>query len=207
MSTTTATTLLQLAGAAPRSPRWENATLILIDAQNEYVDGKLPLSGIAEAVNAARGLLDAARTNGTPVIHIVHRAPAESPLFANGSSAAAIIPALSPIAGETVIAKTLPNAFAGTGLADELARIASTLGRREIIVAGFTTHMCVSTTAPAALDRGIPATVVSDATATRDLPDAEGDVVPAAVVRRAAIAAIADRFATIVTTPALLQKP
>jgi hypothetical protein len=49
-----------------------------------------------------------------------------------------------------------------------------------------------------ALDRGLSSTVAQDATATRDLPDPTGGVLPADTVHRAALAAIADRFATVV---------
>src|SRR5690349_14190012 len=81
--------------------------------------------------------------------------------------------------------KRLPNAFAGTGLE---AAVRAT-GRRELILAGFMTHMCVSSTARAALDLGYRTTIVAGATATRDLPDPTGlGVVPAADVQCAALA-------------------
>jgi nicotinamidase-related amidase len=61
------------------------------------------------------------------------------------------------------------------------------------------THMCVEATARSAIDNGLKATVVASATATRDLPDPlTGGVVPAAEVQRNALAALADRFATVV---------
>jgi nicotinamidase-related amidase len=191
-------TLLQLAGAAPKTPSWARSVLVLVDAQNEYVDGKLPLAGIDAAVAEARRLLDAARETGTPVIHIVQHSPAGRPLFEAGSHAAEIIPALAPLSGETVIPKTLPNAFAGTTLAETLKDIAAREGRPEIILAGFMTHMCISATARASLDLGIATTVVAAATATRDIPDPLGGIIPAETVHRTALAALADRFAAVV---------
>ena len=101
---------------------------------------------------------------------------------------------VAPRTSETVIEKGLPNSFAGTGLAEALEAI----GPRPLVVAGFMTHMCVSATVRAALDRGLSSTVAMDATATRDLPDPTGGVLPADTVHRAALAAIADRFATVV---------
>jgi hypothetical protein len=41
---------------------------------------------------------------------------------------------------------------------------------------------------------------VAAACATRDLPDGRGGIVPAAVVHRANLAALADRFARVVET-------
>ena len=71
-------------------------------------------------------------------------------------------------------------------------------GRKQLILTGFMTHMCVEATARAALDHGFKTTVVAAATATRDLPDPlTGETVPAAEVQRNALTALSDRFATI----------
>ena len=94
-----------------------------------------------------------------------------------------------------MIEKGLPNAFAGT----ELKAALDALGRKEMVLAGFMTHMCVEATARAATDLGLKATVVASATATRDLPDPlTGAAVPAAEVHRNALAALNDRFAVVV---------
>ncbi|EJT07014.1 cysteine hydrolase family protein [Rhizobium sp. CCGE 510] len=191
-------TLLQHAGATPKPVDLAQSVLVIIDAQNEYLDGTLPLSGIAEAVGEIGRLLDTARQSGMPVFHIVHRSAAGAGLFAAGSHAAEIIPALTPVEGEMVIAKTLPNAFAGTTLGAALTDLAQATGRTDIILAGFMTHLCVSATARAALDLGIRAIVVASAAATRDLPDPLGGVIDADVVHRTALAELADRFATVV---------
>jgi nicotinamidase-related amidase len=93
------------------------------------------------------------------------------------------------------VAKSAPNPFASTDLADRL----HALKRPAILCVGFMTHMAVEATARAAIDLGLKAAVVASATATRDLPDPlTGATIPAAEVQRNALAAIADRFATIV---------
>jgi nicotinamidase-related amidase len=204
--TMTALTLFQHGGANPPAADWAKSALVIIDAQNEYVDGNLPLHGLGEAVGEIRKLLVAARADGVPVIHIVHHSSPDSTLFALGSPGAEIIPALAPVDGEKMIAKSLPNAFAGTGLAATLADIAARTGRTEVILTGFMTHMCVSATARAALDLGIKATVIASATATRDLPDPLGGTIPADTVHRTALAEIADRFATVVPDIAAVAK-
>ncbi len=66
-----------------------------------------------------------------------------------------------------------------------------------LIIAGFMTHMCVSTTARAALDLGIPCSVVADTCATRDLPDAEGGVLRGRDLHRMELVALSDRFCPI----------
>ncbi|WP_414474340.1 cysteine hydrolase family protein [Microvirga sp. M2] len=189
--------LRQIAGApsTPGSP--DHVALVLIDHQREYLpDGGLPLAGIEAAVTEIGRLLDLARRHGMPVFHVVHHARPGAPLFDPGGPAVRIIAGLEPDADEAVIAKSLPNAFAGTDLHD---RVQAT-GRRELIVTGFATHMCVSSTVRAALDLGYRTTVVASATATRDLPSPlrGGVIVPAEVVQQGTLAALADRFAIVV---------
>ena len=187
-------TLLELAGAAPASARLGESVVVVIDAQHEYVDGALPLPGVRPALEEIGRLLARARARQTPVIHIVHHAKSGR-LFLAGSPNAEIAAPAAPAPGEPVLTKSLPNAFASTDLAGRL----HALHRSAIIVVGFMTHMCVEATTRAAIDLGLRATVIAAATATRDLPDPiTGATVPAAEVQRNALAALADRFATVV---------
>lgn len=188
------TSLLALAGAPPTPSPLDQAALVIIDAQREYTEGRLVLAGIAAAVAAAARLTARARRAGVPVFHIVHHGQPGGALFDPEGPLSGIVPELTPREGEAVIVKRLPNAFAGTDLD---ARLRAT-GRTELIVAGFQTHMCVSSTVRAALDLGWRTTVVAAATATRDLPDPLGGTAPAAAVHRATLAALADRFAIVV---------
>lgn len=191
---TEAKTLLSLAGAPLHASPLDKAALVLIDAQREYTDGKLPLAGIDAALDEAAALLALARKSGVPVFHIVHHSKPGAALFDPLGPGSAIVTQLTPADGEAVIVKGLPNAFAGTDLE---ARLRQT-GRTELIVAGFMTHMCISSTVRVALDLGWRSTVVAAATATRDLPDGRGGVIPAAELQRANLAALADRFAIVV---------
>lgn len=190
-------TLLQLAGAQPGIARWSHAVLVLIDAQLEYVSGRVPLTGIEAAIGECARLLDLARAAQAPVIHVVHHGRPGGALFDPDGPSAAIVPELQTRAGEGIVVKTLPNSFAGT----DLDRLIRATGRSELVLAGFMTHMCVSTTTRAALDHGYATTVVASACATRDLPAVSGGVIAAAVVHETALAELADRFATVVPSP------
>jgi nicotinamidase-related amidase len=188
-------TLLDLAGVKAPPARLSESAVVIIDAQREYVDGKLPLEGVDAALAEIGRLLAAARAAQAPVIHIAHRSKPGDDLFdPDGPYYRFAAPAM-PIAGETVIDKGLPNAFAGTGLLDAVRAT----GRNTLILAGFMTHMCISTTARAAIDLGFRNFVVADGTATRALPGPLGSApISAAAVHRTALAEIADRFATLV---------
>jgi len=186
-------TLLQMAGASSEPAPLSESVVVIIDAQNEYVEGKLPLTGVEPALDQIAQLLKAARAAGAPVIHVVHRGRAGG-LFDPLGKMFQIHPKAGPAAGEKIIEKELPNAFAKTAL--HLALQATE--RKSLVLAGFMTHLCVSATARAALDHGWKTTVAGDAAATRDLPDPlGGEPIPAAVLHRAALAEIADRFALV----------
>jgi nicotinamidase-related amidase len=175
-------TMLEMAGLTPVPPPLSDSTIVVIDAQREYVDGKLPLVGIEPALQV-------------PVIHIVHQGRTGG-AFAPGSPGFEIASPASPAPGEAVVHKSLPNAFASTDLASRLAA----LKKGNVVLVGFQTHMCIEATARASIDLGFKATVIASAAATRALPDPlSGAGLSADEVHRNALAAIADRFATIAT--------
>ncbi len=191
-------TLLELAGADLDPPKLNEACLVLIDIQNEYCTGPLALPDAQAAIAAAARLLARARESGAAVFHVAHKGRAGG-LFDREAARGAIVERLTPRESEPVIEKALPNAFAGTDLP---ARLAAT-GRKNIVLAGFMTHMCVSSTARAALDLGLRTTIAADACATRDLPDGSGGVLAARTVHEVALAELSDRFAIIAPTDAL----
>jgi nicotinamidase-related amidase len=187
--------LLQLAGAELTPAKMRDACFVLIDMQNEYLDGPVAVAEARPAIAEAERLLKAARSSQAPVFHIVHRGRAGG-LFDRNAPRGQIVAALSPLAGETVVEKTLPSAFADTDLHDRIRKT----GRKDLILAGFMTHMCVSSTARAALELGYRVTIVADASATRDLPDNRGGVIQAHVVHEVALVELSDRFAIIART-------
>lgn len=188
-------TILHLSGAPLHPAPLDRAALVLIDHQREYVDGALPLSGMAAAVDAAADLLALARRHGVPVFHVLHHGKPGGAAFDPTGPGVAVIDALAPADGEAAVIKSLPNSFAGTDLHERL----QVAGRPELIIAGFMTHGCVSATARAAIDLGYRVTLVAAACATRDLPHADGSgVLAAADLHRATLAALADRVAVVV---------
>lgn len=188
-----AMTMLQMAGAQPAPATMADGILLIIDAQREYTDGLLPLTGVQPAVEALAHLLEKARKAAAPIVHVRHQGKGKA--FNPSSTGYQIVNELAPRSNEIVVDKALPNAFAGTDLAKHLAAI----GRKNLIVGGFMTHMCVSATVRAATDQGFMSTVAADTVATRDLPDAVGSgTVAADAINKITLAALSDRFAWIV---------
>jgi nicotinamidase-related amidase len=187
-----AKTLLQLSGADLSPAKLGEACLVLIDLQNEYLSGPLALPDADAAIACAARLLARARDRGTPVFHIAHKGRPGG-LFDRAADRGAIVRELTPLADEPVVEKELPNAFAGTDLQTRL----SATGRNNIVLAGLMTHMCISSTARAALDLGFRVTIDADSCATRDLPDGRGGTIGARTIHDVALAELSDRFAII----------
>lgn len=193
---TEAKTLLQMLGVPAVPSTLEKATLVLIDMQNEYLPtGGAPLLNVERALDESKKLLERARKAGTPVVHVVHHGGPGffDPAAINSKPNERV----APIDGEPVIPKTAISAFVNNPATLEALEKA---GRKELIVIGFMTHMCVSTFVRAAVEQyGYKVTVVADCTATRPLPGVDGkSVVPADQLQTAAIAAMQDFFATVV---------
>jgi len=190
------TTLRALYGLRPPSSLDAAKTaLVLVDFQLEFVTGRLPLPNGATAVARARNLVDWAHRSGMLVVLVkqVSSKPG-SLLFAADSPHTAFIPELEPAKGDLVIHKALGGGFSRTQLDSELrAR-----GIDTVIIGGLMTHVAVLTTATDAMVLGYKAIVAGDATATRALPSVPGEVgVDAALLKRAALDAIADRVADV----------
>ena len=185
-------TLLEMAGVPLDIARFSDAVLLIIDAQREYVDGKLPLAGIDASLAVGGVLLARARAAGTPVVHVLHRGG--GPLFNPGEPWFQPAAPLIPEDGEAIVEKTMANAFAGT----DLQNILENIGRKKLIVIGFMTHNCVSSTVRAAKELGYAITVVAPATGTRDLPDGRGGMIAAAQIQAACLVGLSDTMAQIV---------
>lgn len=191
-------TMFQLSGRGYAPATLSNATLIIIDAQKEYLSGPLALTGIHEAIENIVELVKAARAAKTPVIHVRHLGTVGG-LFDPQGERGEFVPQLAPQEHERVVEKRLPNAFNGTGLHELL----QSLGHLDLVVCGFMSHSSISTTVRAAKDYGYRCTLVEDACATRDLPLGDG-VISAAEVQRTEMAIMADNFATLALTRDLI---
>ncbi|MGI9246142.1 MAG: isochorismatase family protein [Steroidobacteraceae bacterium] len=153
--------------------------LIVIDFVMAYLTPGSPLyAGVETARDACALLLGAARRGGVPVIHtnvkyqpggrdggIFFRKLPALAVFADGADPAlgAFDPALTPIAGETVISKQYASAFFGTSLASTL----TALGVDTLVIAGVSTSGCVRATALDACQHGFVPLVVRDAVGDR----------------------------------------
>lgn len=187
-------TFTQLFGFEHPPARLSQAVVIVIDMQEEYRDGAVPLPNLSATLAATAGLLALAKTHSTPVIHVLNQGPAGNLLFNRDGPYFAELPEITAQAGDAIVIKHLPNSFAGTNLKELIDQT----GRKELIIVGYTTHVCVSATARAALDLGFQSTIVANATTSRDLFDHKGAHIPAETVKQIALAELRDAFAVVV---------
>ena len=190
---TASTTLRQLTGQPAKPARLSESALIIVDAQNTYRSGVMQLTDIEPALEQCARLLARARALNIPVVHIQHDAGPGTPYDVN-AEIGAIIDSLAPAAGEAVVLKNYPNSFVNTDL-DARLKAANI---KNLVVAGFMTHMCINSTARGAFNLGYGVTVPAAATATRPLPAPDGSVVSAESLQAAALAALGDLFAVVV---------
>jgi nicotinamidase-related amidase len=190
----TPTTLRQISGAPTQPAPLAQSVIIVVDAQKEYTEGALPLVGMEQSIDSLAAFLARARNARVPIIHVKQVGRPGGPICDPQGPFIDFIDKVRPIAGEPVVEKRLPSSFTQTTLDEELKR----LGRKDLIITGYMTHMCVNSTTRAATEAGYRCTIAADLTATRDLPDGRGGTIPAAAVKAAHLAGLADRFAVVV---------
>lgn len=175
--------------------------LIVIDVQNEYVTGDLPIEypDVQTSLANIGRAMDAARTAGVPIVVVQNLAPATSPLFARGSAGAELHSVVTSREYDHHVEKSLPSAFARTDLADWLAaRDVDTL-----TIVGYMTHNCDASTAFEATHRGLKVEFLADATGSVPYEN-EAGFASAEDIHRVFSVVMQTRFAAVATTDAWL---
>ncbi|AMO96746.1 isochorismatase family protein [Collimonas fungivorans] len=197
-------TIRAIAGAAaPARIEAASTALLVIDFQNEYFSGKMPIPDGKRALGNARRLVEFADQAGIPVFHVQHVTPAGTPIFAEGGATVQFHEELQPAAHHSVLQKSSVSVFPTTDIDSRL----KAAGIKTLIVSGLMTHACVAGAARDAVPLGYEVLVAEDACATRDLDSADGAILPHAALHRASLATIADTFGEVMTTAQILQLP
>lgn len=197
-------TIRAMSGAVPIDRLDPTSTaLLVIDFQQEYFTGRLPIPDGQKALNKARELIAFADKARIPVYQIQHIAPAGSAVFALDGEGVKFHPQMLPRAGDTVLQKTTVSVFGST----ELDRLLKEKGIKTVIIAGLMTHACVAGGARDAAPLGYQVVVASDASATRSITRADGSSIDANSLHRAALASVEDTFGDVMTTAQIVKLP
>lgn len=128
-----ATSFREIIGVAPSTASPADSTLIIIDAQNEYAEGKLRVNNVESSRKAIAGLLKKYRDANGNIVHIVHGTPDGAPVFTPNTKLAEEFDELKPKDGEKVIKKNYPGSFASTDLEEHLQKI----GSKKVVLTGY----------------------------------------------------------------------
>ena len=167
------------AGFGRRLSPGSRPALVLIDFVRAYFEPGAELyMGTDSCLEAAAGLVGAAREAGVPVVHtkvvytaggadggVFFRKVGALQHFVEGASdLGEIMPAVAPRPGEVVVVKQYASAFFGTSLAATL----TAAGVDTVIIAGVSTSGCVRATGVDAIQHGFIPLVVRAAVGDRD---------------------------------------
>lgn len=183
--------------------REKKPALILIDMQKGFEDEEYwgGNRNNKEAEKKSQQILNIWRTLNLPIFHVRHSSQNPNSRLHQSHSGFEIKDEVKPIDGEPIITKHVNSAFIGTDLKERIdERKINTL-----VIIGFITNHCVSTTARMAGNYGYETLVISDATATFDTLGINGEKYNSEIIHQTSLASLKDEFAQIMTTEQLID--
>lgn len=178
----------------------KRTALILIDVQQGFDHPKWGIRNNPDAERNIARLLARWRTLSLPIIHIQHLSTAADSPLAPDQPGCDFKPEAKPTDGEPVFGKQVNSAFIGTGL-DQFLK---DHGIHNLIIAGFTTDHCVSTTTRMAGNLGYDTILVSDATATFNRRGLDGVNISADAIHNVHLASLDGEFCKVRGTDEIL---
>lgn len=180
-----------LLGIPPTQTNPKDSVLLIIDAQNEYATGLLKTGNVSSTRSAIASLLSAYRDQApSHIIHISHSVPDGAPVFTPNTALAQSFDEVAPKNDEKHIWKQQPGAFTGTDLEQHLKSLGDVA--KTVVLCGYMAHVCISTTARQAAEKGLSVVVVREAVGDRDIPGAQSQAVVDGALRE-----LGDAFAEI----------
>ena len=180
-----------------------STALLVIDFQNEYFSGRMPIPDGKAALDNAKRLIEMADASDMPVFHVQHITPSGTPIFAEDGPTVAFHADIQPGMNHTVVRKSSISVFPTTDIDAQL----KAKGIKTLIVSGLMTHACVAGATRDAVPLGYDVIVANDACATRDVDGPNGKTVPHALLHQASLASLADTFADVQSTDDILALP
>lgn len=183
--------------------------LIVVDVQNDYVHGNLPIAypSVESSLEKIAHAIDAAKSSDIPVVVVQNVLSSNAPFMAEGSRGAELHEIVAEKKASYHVRKCLPSAFAGTDLADWLDQ----RNIDTITVVGYMTHNCNLSTIIDGFHRGLAVEFLSDAAGSVDYLNQAGGAT-AEEIHRVVSVVLQSRFAAVMTTDAWIdilhnQKP
>lgn len=170
--------------------------LLVIDVQNEYFTGKLPIPNREQSLPHILKAMDHAHQKGIPVVVIRHTNLAEGAVpFRKGSPEWELHPEVARRPHDYRVEKNWPGSFTRT----DLERWLKERDITTVTIAGYMTHLCCDTTARQAVHLGFSVEFLADATGTIALQTEWGNITPDELHRTVLIIQAA-RFSKVLKT-------
>ncbi|MEO1404485.1 MAG: cysteine hydrolase family protein [Cyanobacteria bacterium J06635_1] len=178
-----------------------DTVLIIIDVQKAIDHPSWGRRNNPQAEANLERLLAKWRRTERPIVHVRHLSTESNSTYRPGQEGCDFKNVVFPQKGEKVIDKHVNCAFIGTDLEHWLRD----RDYHTLVIAGVITNNSVEATVRVAGNLGFDAYVVSDATATFDKRDLDGNLHPAEVVHALSLANMQGEYATVIDTDSLLQ--
>lgn len=177
--------------------RLARRALIVIDVQNDYVTGALPIEypPVEHSLLNIGRTIDEARRLGIPVIVVQTSTPPGAPGFATGTEGWKLHDVVATRHWDCLIDKQYPSAFTGTDLAQWLS--ARDIGI--VTIVGYMTHNCDDSTIRQAVHMGLECEFISDASGAVSYANRAG-AASAKEIHRVFCVVMQSRFAAVMTT-------
>jgi nicotinamidase-related amidase len=178
-------------------PTIQKRALIVIDVQNEYFTGNLPIEypNPLETIANIGIAMDVASAARIPIMVVQQTSPAGSPLFAIHTDGWQLHPVVAARAHDYSVSKTLPSAYPETDLAQWLEKN----GIDTLTVVGYMTHNCNASTINHALHNGSNVEFLHDASGTVSYRNQAG-YASAEDIHRVFSVVLQSRFAAVMST-------
>ena len=174
----------------------KNRALLVIDVQNEYFTGKLPVCYPKDTLPNVLSVIDVAKSHNIPVVIVQHTLLAKNATaFLKGSHGWKLHDSVKDIKPEYYVEKNYPSSFVGTNLQEWLE--ANNIDT--VVISGYMTQFCCDSTAKYAMHLGYNVEFLSDATATLGFKNSAGEV-SAQELHRAILVHQAARFSYVLST-------
>jgi nicotinamidase-related amidase len=176
--------------------------LLVIDVQNEYFAGKLPVSYPQNTLPNILQMIKVAKEQNIPIVMVQHTLLGKNAkAFIKGSVGWELHESVKDLKVDFYIEKNYPSAFVGTDLQEWLEK-------NEIdtlVISGYMTQFCCDSTAKYAFHLGYNVEFLSDATATLGFLNNAGKV-SAEELHRAILVHQAARFSYVLNTQKWIHK-
>ncbi len=175
--------------------------LLIIDVQNEYFTGLLPVTYPPKSMQNILDVMKTAKETNIPIVMVQHTATAKNAkAFVKETHGWELHDSIKEIEIEHYVEKTFPSSFVGTDLEEWLrAHDIDT-----VIISGYMTQHCCDTTARYAHHLGFNVEFLSDATGTLDFINQAGKAT-AEEIHRVTLVEQAFRFSTVMSTQEWIQ--